>query len=106
MRRCRRPCDSGMPPAICGCSPTPRGIVTRSICCAGHKGPGYQAQIAETCHPDNEVQLITCVLPQTAAVTDEKALAPVLEDLQASGLLPEELLVDTLYPSDENVQQG
>jgi len=72
----------------------------------GHKGPGYQAQIAETCHPDNETQLITSVLPQTAAVTDEKALAPVLEDLQASQLLPEELLVDTLYPSDENVQQA
>ena len=43
----------------------------------GHKGPGYQVQIAETCHPDNETQLITCALPQTAAVTDEKALAPV-----------------------------
>jgi len=72
----------------------------------GHKGPGYQTQISETCHPDNEVQLITCALPQTAAVTDEKALRPVLEDLQASQLLPQELLVDTLYPSEENVQQA
>jgi len=72
----------------------------------GHKGPGYQTQIAETCHPDNEVQLITSALPQTAAVTDEKALVPVLQDLQASQLLPQELLVDTLYPSDENVQQA
>ncbi len=72
----------------------------------GHKGPGYQAQIAETCHPDNETQLITCVLPQTAAVTDEKAVAPVLQDLQASHLLPQELLVDSLYPSDENVQHA
>ncbi len=27
----------------------------------GHKGPGYQAQIAETCNPQNEVQLITSV---------------------------------------------
>ena len=72
----------------------------------GHKGPGYQVQLAETCHPDNETQLITCALPQTAAVTDEKALVPVLQDLQASQLLPEQLLVDTLYPSDENVQQA
>jgi hypothetical protein len=72
----------------------------------GHKGPGYQAQIAETCHPDNPTQLITCVLPQTAAVTDEKALVPVLEELQARQLRPEQLLVDTLYPSDENVQQA
>ncbi len=72
----------------------------------GHKGPGYQAQIAETCHPDNETQLITCVLPQTAAVTDEKAVTPVLQDLQASHLLPQELLVDSLYPTDENVQHA
>ena len=32
----------------------------------GHKGPGYQVQIAETCVPSNEVQLITAALPQTA----------------------------------------
>jgi hypothetical protein len=72
----------------------------------GYKGPGYQVQIAETCHPDNPAQLITCALPQTAAAKDEKALAPVLEDLQASQLLPEELQADTLYGSDENVQQA
>ena len=72
----------------------------------GHKGSGYQTQIAETCAPDNEVQLITSALPQTAAVTDEKGLGPVLQDLQASQLLPQELLVDTLYPSDENVQEA
>ena len=33
---------------------------------SGHKGPGYQVQLAETCVPDNEVQLITAALPQTA----------------------------------------
>jgi hypothetical protein len=70
----------------------------------GHKGPGYQVQIAETCSPDNEVQLITSALPQTAAVPDEEAVAPVLEDLQASHLLPQQMLGDTHYPSDENVQ--
>ena len=70
----------------------------------GYKGPGYQVQIADTCHPDNEVQLITCALPQTAAVPDEQAVAPVLAGLQASRLLPQELLGDTHYPSEENVQ--
>jgi hypothetical protein len=70
----------------------------------GYKGPGYQVQMAETCHPDNEVQLITCAVPQTAAVPDEQSVAPVLEELQASGLQPKELLGDTHYPSDENVQ--
>ena len=72
----------------------------------GHKGPGYQVQIAETCQPDNQAQLITCALPQTAAAPDEKALVPVLADLQASQLLPEELQADTFYGSDENVQQA
>jgi len=72
----------------------------------GHKGPGYQVQIAETCHPDNEVQLITSALPQTAAESDTEAVDPVLEDLKASALLPEQMLVDSLYPSDENVQRA
>lgn len=70
----------------------------------GHKGPGYQVQISETCHPENEVQLVTSALAQTAAQSDAEAVEPVLEDLQASGLLPEEMLVDTGYASDENVQ--
>jgi hypothetical protein len=70
----------------------------------GHKGPGYQAQLSETCSPQNEAQLITCVLPQTAAEPDGAAVAPVLAELQASQLLPRELLVDTQYPDDENVQ--
>ncbi len=72
----------------------------------GHKGPGYQAQLCETCHPDNEAQLITCVVPQTAAEPDGAAVAPVLEELKASRLLPEELQADTQYPDDENVQRA
>jgi hypothetical protein len=72
----------------------------------GYKGPGSQVQLAETCSPDNEVQLITCAVPQTAAVPDEEAVAPVLQDLQASRLLPKEMLTDTHYPRDENVQRA
>jgi hypothetical protein len=70
----------------------------------GHKGPGYQVQIAETCHPQNEVQRITSALPQTAAEPDAHAVEPVLEDLHASQLLPEQMLVDAKYRSDEDVQ--
>jgi hypothetical protein len=72
----------------------------------GHKGPGYQAQLAETCHPDNEVQIITAALPQTAAEPDPEAVEPVLDRLEESSLLPKELLVDTSYASDENVQKA
>jgi len=70
----------------------------------GHKGPGYQAQIAETCHPENEVQLITSVIAQTASEADANAVEEVLDDLQANDLSPDELLVDTAYAGDDNVQ--
>lgn len=72
----------------------------------GHKGQGYQVQLAETCDPDNEVQLITAALPQTAAESDADAVEPVLHDLEASGLVPQELLVDTAYAGDDNVQKA
>ena len=72
----------------------------------GHKGPGYQVQLSETCDPENEQQLIVGVLPQTACETDAASLAPMLEILEAQGHLPEEMLVDTQYTSDENVQRA
>ena len=70
----------------------------------GHKGPGYQAQIAETCNPENEAQLITCAIPQTAAESDANVVEEVLEDLQANDLVPDSMLVDAGYTSDDNVQ--
>jgi hypothetical protein len=69
-----------------------------------HKGPGYQVQIAETCAPQNEVQLITAAIPQTACESDAAAVVPVLERLEEAQRLPEEMVVDTTYGSDENVQ--
>ena len=70
----------------------------------GHKGPGYQVQIAETCSPENQVQLITAALPQTACEPDEAAVVPMLEQLEEANLLPQAMLGDTLYTNDENVQ--
>lgn len=72
----------------------------------GHKGPGYQVQIAETCHPDNEVQLITCALAQTAVESDSDALVPVLKQLEKNNMKPEEMTADTAYGSDQNVQKA
>ena len=69
----------------------------------GHKGAGYQVQIAETCGENNEVQLITAALPQTACEHDSSAVAPILEQLRTADLTPEELLADTAYGGDENV---
>jgi hypothetical protein len=70
----------------------------------GKKGSGYQVQLTETCSDANEVQLITSALPETAVNSDAHAVAPVLQDLEKSGLLPKEMLADTAYGSDENVQ--
>ncbi len=70
----------------------------------GHKGPGYQVQISETCHPENEIQLITCALPQTAVEPDTTATSGVLDSLEESGLLPREMFADIHYCSDENIQ--
>jgi len=72
----------------------------------GHKGPGYQVQISETCNPDNEVQIIVCALPQTAVESDTTATSEVLDNLQETGLLPQELFADTHYCSDENIQDA
>jgi len=72
----------------------------------GHKGPGYQVQLSETCHPENEVQLITCALPQTAVEPDTAATSEVLDSLEESELLPQEMFADTHYCSDENVQDA
>src|SRR4051794_18541413 len=70
----------------------------------GHKGPGYQVQITETCVPSNEVQLITAALPETACDPDAAAVPAMLDQLEKAGRLPDELLADTLYTGDENVQ--
>jgi Transposase DDE domain len=72
--------------------------------CDGHKGPGYQVQIAERCVPGNAVQLITAVLPQSACASDAQAVVPMLDQLKQGERLPEELVADTIYASDENVQ--
>jgi hypothetical protein len=70
----------------------------------GHKGPGYQVQIAETCVPENDVQLITAALPRTASEPDAQAVVPMLDQLEEGARLPEQMLADTLYCGDENVQ--
>ena len=70
----------------------------------GHKGSGYQVQLSETCNADNEVQLITSAIAQTAVESDANAVEGVLEDLNSNDLVPDEMVVDTGYAGDENVQ--
>jgi hypothetical protein len=68
----------------------------------GHKGSGYQIQLSETCSPSNDTQLITSAIPEQAHQSDSAALKKVLDDLDHQRLLPEELVADTAYGSDDN----
>jgi hypothetical protein len=70
----------------------------------GHKGPGYQAQISETCSNANEAQLITGVLVEPAHCSDQDAVEPMLDQLDTNDRQPELLFGDTHYGRDENVQ--
>jgi len=72
----------------------------------GHKGPGHQVQIAETCSPDNDVQLITGVSPEPAHHSDQDAMEPMLDQLESHERTPEVLYADGQYGSDENVTQA
>lgn len=109
------PCEPlGTPP----CEPLEKQVVVRTktggnvmqnpsdpgATYSGHKGPGYQVQLSETCHPDNEVQLILVAVSQTAVTTDGESLLPLLEGLASRGQAPQTVLADAIYGSDENVQ--
>jgi len=72
----------------------------------GHKGAGYQGQISETCHAENDMQLITSVIPQTAVESDSAALSDVLDDLEEQAMVPDSLLADASYGGDKNVEMA
>ncbi len=68
-----------------------------------HKGKGYQIQLAETCHPDNAVELITHVAVEGAHESDHNALLPCIEATQQRDIGPTQLLADTAYSSGDNL---
>jgi len=72
----------------------------------GHKGPGYQAQIAETCSAENEIQLITGVETESAHASDQNACVPMIDQLEAHNRKPEILYADGQYGSDANAVEA
>jgi len=73
----------------------------------GHKGKGYQVQVMETYSPDNsQPDLITHVKVEAAHHSDVHALLPAIEDAKTRQLAPVELLADSLYGSDENMEKA
>jgi hypothetical protein len=69
----------------------------------GHKGKGYEVQVSESCDDDNPYQVITGTSINGAHESDQKAVSPMLDQLEASDMLPEELLADTGYGSGANI---
>jgi hypothetical protein len=71
----------------------------------GHKGKGYQMQVMETYSEEkSQPNLITHVKVEAANESDANALLPAIEDAQKRNIAPTELLADTLYGSDDNVE--
>jgi len=69
----------------------------------GHKGKGYQAQVAETCAPENAIQVVTHVSMEGAHQSDQHAPLPVLDDLEQKDCKPDTLLADTNYGRGQNI---
>jgi len=74
----------------------------------GHKGKGYEVQVAETFGNKSEEdpdkpELITHVSVTPSAGSDADAVQPVLADLAERDQKPAELVADTTYASTQNV---
>ncbi len=70
----------------------------------GHKGKGYSAQLSETCHPDNPIEVITAVAISDANGSDQQQLVPALDQIELTcGSPPETLLADAGYGSGDNL---
>ena len=72
----------------------------------GKKGKGYEAQVAETCSDDNPYQLITGVEINGAHESDQRAVIPMLDQLESGGMKPTVMLADTGYGSGKNIVQS
>jgi hypothetical protein len=75
----------------------------------GHKGKGYQVQVAESYSTSEEnasLNLITSVIVEPAHKSDAHALIPLVEATTELGLKPKEVTVDSLYGSDENCEKA
>jgi hypothetical protein len=85
---------------------------------SGHKGEGYQAQAMETYLDDEDKaeaakggkkpppNLITYIDAEPANCNDKETPPRAIQETQERGCAPDQLLVDSLYGSDENVEKA
>ena len=69
----------------------------------GHKGKGFQSQVAETCEQDNATQVVTHVAVEGAHESDQHAVIPIIDALKAKGCTAREVVADTNYGSGRNI---
>jgi hypothetical protein len=69
----------------------------------GHKGKGYEVQVAESCSEDNPYQVITATSVNGAHESDQHAVIPTLDQLEESEMPAEQMLADTTYGSGANI---
>jgi len=73
----------------------------------GHKGKGFQMQVMEIYSEDkSQPNLLTHVRVEAAHESDAQALLPAIEDAAQRDLAPTEILADSLYGSDDNVEKA
>ncbi|MFZ3253011.1 MAG: transposase [Syntrophales bacterium] len=73
----------------------------------GHKGKGYQMQVMETYSEDkSQPNFITHVKVEAAHESDSNALIPAIEDATKRELAPVQLLADSAYGGDDNVEKA
>lgn len=75
----------------------------------GHKGKGYQVQVAEsysTSEDANTLNLITSVIVEPAHKHDAHATIPLIKSTEKVGLKPKAVVADTPYGSDENCEKA
>jgi len=68
----------------------------------GHKGKGYEVQVAETCDKENPTQIITHVEVTPSSGSDTEVPVPLIEALAEREIQPDELFADTIYGSGRN----
>jgi hypothetical protein len=73
---------------------------------SGHKGQGYEVQIAETCEEENPVNLITYAKVTDSCESDHSSTVPVIEALEETQTKLKELVVDTSYSGAENAAKA
>jgi len=70
----------------------------------GHKGKGYEVQIAETCVEENPFEVVTAVSVNGANESDQKQVLPTLEQTERTcGAAPEVMHTDCGFGSGENI---